>query len=121
MDFYIGIEDLAANALIEMMSKNDTKRFVSYRKLEEYGAKVIQILEHMGKKAILILSRNNTEALFRNYSEFFIEKEENGYKGIYLKDEKSIDNLIEKFTGYLSTDVLLALADKSSVKILGVA
>ncbi len=121
MDFYIGIEDLVSNALIEMLNKDDTKRFISYRKLEEYGARVIQILENKGKKAILILSRNNTDALFRNYSEFFLEKEEDGYRGIYLKDNKSVDDLIEKFTGYLSTDILLALADKDSVQVLGVA
>ena len=37
MCFYIGIEDLAANALIEILTKNSEKRFVSYEELENYG------------------------------------------------------------------------------------
>lgn len=38
--YNIEIEDLAANALIEMMSKDESKRFVSYENLEDYGSEV---------------------------------------------------------------------------------
>ena len=119
MSYYIGIEDLAANALIEVMLKKDL-RFLSYSCIEEYGSKVVQILNEKGEKAILILSRNSTDILFRNYSEYFEEKENNGEIGIYLKDDKKVDDLIEKFRGYLSLDVLLAFVDNRSVEALGV-
>ena len=74
MCFYIGIEDLAANALIEIMKKTD-RRFLTYSEIESYGAEVVQILKENGEKAVLILSRDNTDALFKNYSEFFEERE----------------------------------------------
>lgn len=43
---------------------------------------MVQILKENGEKAVLILSRDNTDALFRNYSDFFEENEEEGEKGI---------------------------------------
>lgn len=48
--YNIGIEDLAANALIEMMSEDEPKRFVSYEELESYGAEVVNFLNTKGKK-----------------------------------------------------------------------
>ena len=44
MCVYIGIEDLAANALIEIMTNNANNRFVSYKELEDYGAEVVKFL-----------------------------------------------------------------------------
>lgn len=58
--FYIGIEDLPANALIEVL-KEPGKRFLTYYELENYGEKVFQILEERGGKAVLILSRDFIE------------------------------------------------------------
>lgn len=119
MCFYIGIEDLAANALIEAMKKG-SKRFLTYNEIENYGAEVVQILKENGEKAILILSRDNTEALFRNYSDFFEESEQDGNLGISLKGEKKTEDLIQQFRGYLALDVLLAFMNERSVQALGV-
>ena len=116
MCFYIGIVDLAANALIEALEKGD-KRFLTYSEIENYGSKVVQILNEKGEKAVLILSRENTNALFRNYSEYF---EERDGKGIALKDDKDVDDLIEQFRGYLALDVLMAFVNERSVTTLGV-
>lgn len=119
MCFYIGIEDLAANALIEAMKKGN-KRFLTYGEIEKYGAEVVQILKENGEKAVLILSRDNTEALFRNYSDFFEEYEQEGKKGIALREGKKIEDLICHFRGYLALDVLLAFMNQRSVQVLGV-
>ena len=119
MCFYIGIEDLAANAMIEMLKKGG-QRFLTYDEIEMYGAEVIQILKENGEKAVLILSRENTDALFRNYSEFFEAGEQNGKKVIKLKAEKEVDDLIQQFRGYLALDVLLAFMNQRSVQVLGV-
>lgn len=118
MGYYIGIEDLAANALIAVMS-NYQKRFLSYSDIEQYGARVIQVLSETGEKAILILSRESTNALFTNYSCFFEEKEINNNKGIQLKDNVTIDDLIVNFRGYLSLKLLLAFVDKRCIEVLG--
>lgn len=119
MCFYIGIEDLVANALIEVLEKG-SRRFLTYDEIENYGAQVVRILNEKGEKAVLILSRDNTNALFRNYSEFFEEAEQSGKAGILLKEEKEVEDLIEQFRGYLAFDVLLAFMNKQSVKTLGV-
>lgn len=117
MCFYIGIEDLAANAMIELLKKGG-QRFITYNEVEMYGTEVVQILKESGKKAVLILSRENTDALLRNYSEFF-EEEQNGRKGIKLKDDKKVEDLIQQFRSYLALDVLLAFMNKRSVQALG--
>lgn len=119
MCFYIGIEDLAANALIEILSKND-RRFVSYGELEAYGSEVISILSQKGEKAVLILSRESTNALFRNYSDYFEEKLMDSVQGIGLKENISVDDLEDAFRGYLSLEVLMAFVDEQSIAKLGV-
>ncbi len=119
MCFYIGIEDLAANAMIEMLKKGG-QRFLTYSEIEMYGTEVVQILKENGEKAVLILSRENTDALFRNYSEFFEEGEQNGKKGIRLKADKKVEDLIQQFRGYLALDVLLAFMNQRSIQVLGV-
>lgn len=120
MCVYIGIEDLAANALIEVMSKDKSKRFVSYEELENYGSEVVKFLNAKGEKAILILSRESTNAMFRNYSDIFEETVLNNQIGIVLKSEVSIEDLIIKFRGYLAWDVLLAFVSEQTVAKLGV-
>lgn len=119
MCFYIGIEDLAANALIESMRRVE-KNFLTYREIENYGSKVVQILNEQGERAVLILSRENTNELFRNYSDFFEEKEENEEKGVALKSGIELEDLIMQFRGYLALDVLMAFVNDRSVQALGV-
>ena len=56
MYIYIEIEDLVANALIELV-ENKGKREVLFKELDEYGARVIDVLSSDGKtKAVLLVS-----------------------------------------------------------------
>jgi hypothetical protein len=119
MCFYIGIEDLAANALIEILKKGE-KRFLTYTEMENYGTEVVRILKENGENAVLILSRDNTNAFFRNYSDYFEEEEYEEKKGIQLKEGKTVEDLIIQFRGYLALDVLLAFINQRSVQVLGV-
>lgn len=119
MCFYIGIEDLAANALIELLKKDSRKRFVTYSEIEKYADVVVKILKDKGEKAVLILSRDSTDALFRNYSDFFMEsRDEHGTEGIQLREGKNVSDLIQQFRGYLALDVLLAFVNQKSVRAL---
>lgn len=120
MCFYIGIEDLAANALIESMRRAE-KTFLTYKEIENYGSRVVEFLNEKDEKAVLILSRESTCALFRNYSDFFEEKSVNGEMGIELKKEVTLEDLINQFRGYLALDVLMAFVNESSVQALGVS
>lgn len=119
MCFYIGIEDLAANALIELLQKKK-KSCITYDELEQYGAQAVRLLSEQGEKAVLLLSRDNTSALFRDYSDFFEEDELEDGLGIKLKEGKGVEDLIIQFRGYLALDVLMALVDERSVSVLGV-
>ena len=119
MCIYIGIEDLAANALIELLKKKD-ERFVSYEDLEEYGTEVVRLLNDKGEKAVLVLSRENTNNMFRDYSNMFEEKYKDSKLGIALKKNIKADDLIDKFRGYLAWEVLLAFVNVSSLSKLGV-
>ena len=120
MCFYIGIEDLAANALIELLQKEENRSFITYKELERYGTQVVSLLSERGEKAVLLLSRENTNAMFRDYSEFFEEDSYDGNEGIRLRAGKSRKDLIVQFRGYLALDVLMALVDERAVSALGV-
>lgn len=120
MSFYIGIEDLAANALIECLLKSNDMRFITYRQLEEYGAEVVRFLNRKGDQAVLILSRERTNDMYRNYSDFFEEEYTDNGLGIRLKDGKNCDDLIDKFRGYLAWDVLLAFVNEQTVAKLDI-
>ena len=113
MCYYIGIEDLAANAMIEILEKKqkDGKSIesvlsVTLRDLEEYGAEVVRYINQTSdEKALLILSRASTEYMFRNYSDFFeaIDEEEAAIK---LREGKTVEDLKEKFRTYKAFDYM---------------
>lgn len=54
MCFYIGIEDLAANALIESMRRAE-KTFLTYKEIENYGSRVVELLNEKGIVALVNL------------------------------------------------------------------
>lgn len=114
--FYIRIEDLAANAFIALLQRDENHRFVTYNELERYGEQVVKVLAEKGEKATLLLLRNHTDAMFCDCSDFFEEERQ----GIRLKANKDRKALIDHFRGYLPIDILLALVDERSVKVLGV-
>ncbi len=113
--FYIRIEDLAANAFIELLQRDESRRFVTYDELERYGEQAVKVLAEKGEKAALLLSRNRTDAMFCDCSDFFEEERQ----GIRLKADKDRKALIDHFRGYLPIDVLLALVDERSKKNIG--
>jgi hypothetical protein len=115
--FHIGIEDLAANAFIALLQEDEKCNFITYDELELYGEQAVKVLAEKGEKATLLLSRNHTDAIFRDCSDFFEEEKQ----GIRLKADKNRKSLIDRFRGYLPIDVLLALMDERSVKILGIS
>lgn len=69
--FHIGIEDLAANAFIALLQEDEKCNFITYDELELYGEQAVKVLAEKGEKATLLLSRNHTNAIFRDCSDFF--------------------------------------------------
>ena len=119
MCMYIGIEDLVANAIIELVEKSQRNE-VLFSEINRYGATVVQILSEKYNKAILILSKERTSAFLNDYSDFFELYTNGTEEGIRLKENVSVGQLWEKFRGYLSIDVMMAFADERSVAELGV-
>lgn len=115
MTFKIGIEDLVANALIE----DPEEKFISYSKIENYGAKVVNFLNKQQKDdAILVFSRDRTNRMLRDYSNFFEEINLENELGIKLRDGIKQEELINAFRGYLTFSLLQAyVASYKSIKI----
>lgn len=121
MLYFIGIEDLVANALIEIVEKTN-KREVSFEKLQEYGAVIVRTLKATNKEALLMLSRESTNEFIHNCTECFsLRDEENGNSFIVLNDGVTTDALREHFMINLSLNVLLAFINNNSLRVLGVA
>lgn len=119
MCIYIGIEDLVANALIELSEKTDRQE-VLFKDLNKYGATVVKILNEQNEQAVLILSTERTNAFLHDYSEYFELYSVGLDEGIRLKSDVDIEQLWIKFRGYLSVDVMLAFMNSRSVEALGV-
>lgn len=120
MKFCIRIKDLAANAMIEILKKNESKRYVTFEELDKYGMEVVKILNENNEGAILLMSRDETNALFRDYSDFFepFVDETGMCQGIKLIEGKNFKDLIYKFRGYLALDVLMAFINEQAVNVL---
>ena len=123
MCYYIGIEDLAANALIEILQTKAKEDFsqciVTLKELEKYGAEVVRYLdEEKGEKALLILSRASTTHMFGNYSDFFEEIETDQGTAIALREGKTVEDLIERFRTYLAIDLIHAFMAEKTVRVL---
>ena len=114
MCIYIGIEDLVANALIELVEKSE-KREVLFKQL------VIKYLNDKQEQAVLVLSKERTNDFLHDYSDYFELFSSGIDEGIRLKEGVSVSQLWEKFRGYLSVDVMLAFMDRVSVSALGVS
>ena len=124
MCYYIGIEDLAANAMIQILEREPDKYDgcensleISFKTLEDYGTKVVKVINGKSdEKAILILSRASTEYMFRNYSDYFEEVEDEN--AIKLREGKTVEDLKERFRTYRAKDLIKAYMDISAVQVL---
>ena len=119
MYLYIGIEDLVANAIIELV-ENSHRGEVLFSQISNYGATVVKILSENDKTAILILSKERTNAFLHDYSDYFELFSNGEEEGIRLRDNISSDDLWAKFRGYLSIEVMKAFMNERSIEALGV-
>ena len=69
MYYFIGIEDLVANALIELVEKTGN-RTVSFSQLNKYGDAIVAKLKASNMDVTLIYTRDSTEQFFKFESGF---------------------------------------------------
>ena len=115
MKTFIGIEYLAALALINVY-KTKTETKVRMDSLNNYGIKAMKKFHEDNIPAVLLFSTEYTEQLIRDYSDCFVLKNENGED--YLELVTTIEDLMSRFVGYLTLDVLKALTSKDVVEVL---
>lgn len=113
---FIGVECLAANALIELYENEITK--IGFKQLAEYGLSVVeQYKKESGTDAVLIFDPEDIHGLVINYSDFFdIEETEQEQKYLCLKNGVEIRELKEQFRWTLSYAMLKAISRVSAMK-----
>lgn len=123
MCMYIGIEDLAANALISLllMKADEHRPFVSFKTLNEYGLKVVRKLKEQHEDAVYIYSPRSTARLFSDYSQYFELCEQSGAEGVRLQKGVSLDQLWVRFQTSIAVKVLKVLRDQELLRSLNLA
>ncbi len=122
MSVRIGIEDLAANALIEMLERDQNQdKEISVSQLWEYGMAIVSELNHeTGDEYICIFSRDALASFTHDYTDYFNVRDFGDERYISKKREVSLDVLKDAFRSYLSVDMLVAFVSKKSLQKLGI-
>ena len=103
---YIEIDELAVNALVAAQKYG--RNFVSYKLMEDYGFRVVEILHNKGVTAILLLSRDRANEMLQRKADLFEEQTVDGERGISLRNGKTIHNLIDRYMEHQSLILLMA-------------
>lgn len=118
MCYYIGIQDLAANALIDIMDR-EQGRNVSFKALNEYGIAVVRKLVNEKQEAVLLFSREYVFGMMHECSDLFeVHHVSQPDASITLKDGVDRQTLIDRFYGSIPLVVLRTMVDKESLAAL---
>jgi len=120
-NIYIEIQEVVANALIELLKKDENRRTVYFKELDAYGAKVIEKLNENNEiNAFFIVSRESQQAIVDDFSDIFELVIDDGAKGIKLKDGITPDDLWQKFCSSLAWIVIAAFRSNEACNALGI-
>lgn len=114
MCMYIGIEDLAASALIELLQAKQ-ERFVRFSDLIDYGTEVVEILRGKKLEAVLLYSKERTFHILEDCSRYFRIETKDGWDGIALKEGVSTEDLASRFLSLLASQILDAMRSDRAV------
>lgn len=120
---FIGIESVAANALIELLDKRG-EREVSFDMLARYGMRVVRILQEQSEEeVVLLLSRKYQINMIESYSDFFEADFSSGGQGVFrLKGEdkqETLRALKQYFRNTMSKQILNAFTSNDALQELG--
>lgn len=118
---YIGIEDLVASALIELMKWEESNRKVSFQALSDYGAVIVKTLTQQGQNAILFLTKESTYEFVHDYADFFLVAEYDGLEFIELQDNITMEDLRKQFRRNITVDLAKAFMGKESLQALNIS
>lgn len=112
---YIEIDELAVNALVAAQKYG--RNFVSYKLMEDYGFRVVEILHNKGVTAILLLPRDRANEMLQRKADLFEEQTVDGERGISLRNGKTIHNLIDRYMEHQSLRFLMAFRDVRAMSV----
>ena len=104
MSYKIMLVDCAAQWFIARLTEGMQEHYASFSDLEEYGHEVVEYLHELGHEAHTSFSRWETECLFESEEKYFSPAEH----GLMLNPRISRSDLIQRYSGYLPLDMLLA-------------
>lgn len=114
---FIKMEYLVANALVELYENKKIDK-ISLDDIKNYGIKVEKVLNKTeGTQAILLYSNQYTREFLQDYSDYFVFEDDY----IKIRSGVSIDDIRNHILSYISVDILLALLDESTLKVINAA
>lgn len=116
----INIEDLAANALIELLER-EGKRDVLFEDLSRYGRCVVQFLKKQDKEedVVLIYARDAKQLFFFDYTDYFEPiSSDGGLIGIRLRDYVDSSMLWSRFRSRIKVRLLRAFMNDEAFAAL---
>lgn len=121
---FIGIESVAANALIELFEKRNVTE-ISFDTLVRYGMQVVRILQtKTHDEVVLLLSRKYQINMVENYSDFFEADFSTQGSGVFrlkgANKQDTLQSLKEYFRWTLSIQILDAFTSDDALHVLGV-
>jgi hypothetical protein len=117
MSIVLKMEDLTANALIEII-KDQREGKVSLKQIESYGNNIVKEIRNKGENAIIPITEYSINHFLKKYSDFFEMKEEGNESFIYLKPDKTIYDLRKSFRAYIPLDIVQVFSSKESLEAL---
>jgi len=117
MYYFIGIEDLVANALIELVEKTGN-RTVSFSQLNKYGDAIVAKLKAKDMDVTLVYTRDSTEQFLHDCSDIFTINETESDIQITLNDNVSTTFLRKKFRINLAFHLLSAFVSPETINVI---
>lgn len=117
---FIGIEVLAANALIDIMDNNRDghaeQASITFEKLREYSMNIVRFINDTYHEGVVVLYHNSDTSTnrFINCTEFFDFDD----KSIRIKKDADADKLRRRFRATLAYEILNAIYDPTVKKCL---
>lgn len=117
MSYCIDIQDLAGNALIELVEKAG-ERTVLFSQLNDYGDAIISKLESENIDVSFVHTKEKVEQFFETCSDVFLFEEVGNDIKVILKSGVLIDTLRERFRVPIAFRLLKAFVADSTLKTL---
>ncbi len=122
----LGIEDIAVNALIELLSASSRRvsaadrpmPFVSFSRIQQYGTLAVKKLREENRDVVLIYSRDGVLSFVHDYSRYFKLEFVDGEEGIRLCEGVTEEDLWTHFRSQLPFFAINAFSDHDIIKCL---